>query len=536
MASFEEAPSSMHSTARAESADSADLAPLEVSLAQASLAAAAVAEVTAAAVAETAVALVAVAATVAAVAAAAESLDAADEADDAESDDDASESDDEQSDDESPEAAYVAAASRDETGLTALHWAGIDGNSEAATALLAAGCQVDATDEGGWTALHETAKAGHADVVALLLAAGADAAATSLDGHTALHVACANGALRVVAALTAGYDGAEAEKVRAYVDKRDGTAVGATALHHAAFCGHLSVVQLLVARGADVEKAAASRATVLHFASQQPDGRIAQFLERRGAQKLAPFQSWARAYVELLGDAAEYTEVEPDVTRMDDVCEDVCEDDARGDDGDGRPPRFTSHRVLAYDSRGTRILVDALCFAAPEALNAQLAAAAEALQREPSARASNHGGFHSQRTLFDGCGGALAALRGAITNAANAPEIASRRGKAAQIEHAWLNVNGSGHFNARHNHSPAPTSGVYYVAAPKQRADQDGRIAFRLCGGDSCDYASIQPESGLLLLFPGDVDHAVFPHHPTEEGERRISISFNLQDVDSVES
>src|SRR4051812_14344921 len=56
-------------------------------------------------------------------------------------------------------------------GMTALHWAAMNGDEELATALLYAGANVRATTRlGGYTALHLAAQAGHAAAIARLIA------------------------------------------------------------------------------------------------------------------------------------------------------------------------------------------------------------------------------------------------------------------------------------------------------------------------------------------------------------------------------
>ncbi|MEO7134055.1 MAG: ankyrin repeat domain-containing protein, partial [Vicinamibacterales bacterium] len=58
-------------------------------------------------------------------------------------------------------------------GMTALHWAALNGDAELASMLLVAGANVGAkTRIGGYTPLHLAAQVGHSSVIAPLVAAG----------------------------------------------------------------------------------------------------------------------------------------------------------------------------------------------------------------------------------------------------------------------------------------------------------------------------------------------------------------------------
>src|SRR5688572_21311070 len=60
-------------------------------------------------------------------------------------------------------------------GMTALHWAAVNGNDEVAHVLIRAGAQIEASTRlGSYTPLHLASKGGHAAVVNALLAAGAN--------------------------------------------------------------------------------------------------------------------------------------------------------------------------------------------------------------------------------------------------------------------------------------------------------------------------------------------------------------------------
>jgi ankyrin repeat protein len=90
-------------------------------------------------------------------------------------------------------------------GMTALHWAAMEGHEDIAELVLRAGALVDPlTRLGSYTPLHLAAQESNADVVSLLLEAGADAdARTTTGGATALHFAAASGSVPTIQSLLA---------------------------------------------------------------------------------------------------------------------------------------------------------------------------------------------------------------------------------------------------------------------------------------------------------------------------------------------
>ncbi len=128
-------------------------------------------------------------------------------------------------------------------GMTALHWAALNGDAELAQLLLFAGANVGAkTRIGGYTPLHLAAQVGHANVIAPLVAAGAPVTTATATGATALMHAAHSGSADAVRILIE--NGADPNVTE--------TANGQTALMFAAAADRIDVVKLLIARGADL--------------------------------------------------------------------------------------------------------------------------------------------------------------------------------------------------------------------------------------------------------------------------------------------
>ena len=128
-------------------------------------------------------------------------------------------------------------------GMTALHWAALNGNAELTTALLTAKAKVDAvTRLGDYTPLHLAAERGNAAVVTRLLAAGSKATALTSTGVQPIHLAAEAGSpAAVTALLDKGAD----------VNAKD-TTHGRTPLIFAASKNRTDAITLLVSRGANV--------------------------------------------------------------------------------------------------------------------------------------------------------------------------------------------------------------------------------------------------------------------------------------------
>ena len=128
-----------------------------------------------------------------------------------------------------------------------------------------------------------------------------------------------------------------------------------------------------------------------------------------------------------------------------------------------------------------------------------------------------------------------------------AQDYFTRCGMAYPIEwtvQGWPNVNRFGDYHDLHNHPRAYLSGTYYVQVPEDREELEtrgdvrpGRITFYDPRGAAANMTAIKgdpyieadhtidPEPGLILLWPGFLNHFV---HPNLSKTPRISISFNI--------
>jgi uncharacterized protein len=129
-------------------------------------------------------------------------------------------------------------------GMTALHWAARNGDTELTQMLLFAGANVKATTRlGGYTALMMAADQGHASVIAALLSGGSDAKAANALGTTALMLAAQSGNAQAVTTLVE--NGAE-------IEAKEKT-FGQTPLMFAASTNRVEAIKALVKAGANLK-------------------------------------------------------------------------------------------------------------------------------------------------------------------------------------------------------------------------------------------------------------------------------------------
>jgi ankyrin repeat protein len=139
-------------------------------------------------------------------------------------------------------AADVNAAQGD--GMTALHWAAMNGDADLAQMLIVAGANIKATTRlGTYTPLYLASQQGHGKVIQALIKAGADVKAGTPNGTTPLMVAAASGEVDAVRALIeAGAD----------VNAKDGVR-WQTPIMYAAASNRAAVIELLASKGADLK-------------------------------------------------------------------------------------------------------------------------------------------------------------------------------------------------------------------------------------------------------------------------------------------
>ncbi len=128
-------------------------------------------------------------------------------------------------------------------GMTALHWAALNGDLKTTNLLLAAKAKTEVvTRLGAYTPLHLASSRGQAAVVARLLEAGSHVAAVTDTGVQAIHLAAQAGSADAVRSLLdRGAD----------INARDAV-YGRTPLIFATSENRLAAMKLLVAKGADV--------------------------------------------------------------------------------------------------------------------------------------------------------------------------------------------------------------------------------------------------------------------------------------------
>ncbi len=129
-------------------------------------------------------------------------------------------------------------------GMTALHWAAMNGDLEMSQMLVFAGANVRATTRlGSYTPLFLASQQGHAPVIEALLKAGSDVSAGTPNGTTPLMVAAAAGRVDAVKALVDA--GAE-------VNAKDGVRQQ-TPVIYAAAANRADVITYLASKGADLK-------------------------------------------------------------------------------------------------------------------------------------------------------------------------------------------------------------------------------------------------------------------------------------------
>lgn len=157
--------------------------------------------------------------------------------------------------------------------------------------------------------------------------------------------------------------------------------------------------------------------------------------------------------------------------------------------------------------------------------------------RDPGIVASNVDGWHSGADLMDWDYPEIRLLTRAFLDAgvdmtrASLPPDLDGDIHTEFYGGCWANVLRDGGYNKIHNHPGAVWSGCYYVSTGEPDPDPvhgcNGCIEFQdprpgnIHGGKE----AVQPEAGLMLMFPSWINHYVNPFKGKGE---RISIAFNL--------
>ena len=162
---------------------------------------------------------------------------------------------------------------------------------------------------------------------------------------------------------------------------------------------------------------------------------------------------------------------------------------------------------------------------------------------QPGVKVSNTGGWQSEPDLFDWQEPEVRTLAAELDRAIQ--QFVSF-GQAAPLSlklhrAGWANMNRAGDYNSLHNHPLQHLAAVYYVKASPLDSQgapdgllelRDPRPAAGVCGQAtlfSAHPVRIAPEPGMLVMFPGWIDHMVHPHHGPEE---RISLAINIKLAD----
>ena len=86
----------------------------------------------------------------------------------------------------------------------------------------------------------------------------------------------------------------------------------------------------------------------------------------------------------------------------------------------------------------------------------------------------------------------------------------------AQLDISWFNIMGKGSYIKAHSHKGAFVSGAYYPYVEKNSCP----LIFE-------NGVSIAPQIGMLILFPGILEHKTMPN----QSEKRITVSINCNPI-----
>jgi uncharacterized protein (TIGR02466 family) len=159
----------------------------------------------------------------------------------------------------------------------------------------------------------------------------------------------------------------------------------------------------------------------------------------------------------------------------------------------------------------------------------------------PGVERSNFNGWHSEDDFFERTEPGARALHVQIASAVQActrqvaPDFDFQQfGIQAQ---GWINILDRGGLNTPHDHPGWVWSGCYYVRVPTSEKELGGCIEFMdsrtnirtLTVDSAACFASkfvVQPQAGMLVMFPSYLRHWVYPN---ESDEERVTIAFNTR-------
>ena len=90
----------------------------------------------------------------------------------------------------------------------------------------------------------------------------------------------------------------------------------------------------------------------------------------------------------------------------------------------------------------------------------------------------------------------------------------------AQLDISWFNIMGKGSYIKAHSHKGAFVSGAYYPYVEENSCP----LIFE-------NGVSIAPQIGMLILFPGILEHKTMPN----QSEKRITVSINCNPIMQVQ-
>lgn len=167
-------------------------------------------------------------------------------------------------------------------------------------------------------------------------------------------------------------------------------------------------------------------------------------------------------------------------------------------------------------------------------------------EQEGGTSLSNVGGWQSDPDFLDWPVPELESLRRWIDQGFGAimgRELETTEFKSRYAVVGWANINEYGDYNRTHIHSNNHWSGVYYVdiGKPDQLVGPNGAIefldprpavgVFEFPGITATGTWTLLPESGLMLMFPSWLRHAVLPYYGESS---RITVAFNIRVGDLV--